>query len=59
MIKNEKQLQQAREAVRNLVMILEKARKAYNSDEYMVLAKPILLELQQRDNDIIQYLSLG
>ena len=57
MVKNEEQLQQAKKTVRNLVMILGKARKTHNSDEYRALSRSILMELQQRENDIIQYLS--
>ena len=58
MIKNDEQLEKAKEAVRNLEVILEKARKVHSPLEYKAMSEPILLEIQQRDNEIIRYLSL-
>jgi hypothetical protein len=58
MIKSDEQLKKAKEAVRNLELILEKARKVHSPSEYKAMSEPILLELQQRENDILQYLSL-
>ena len=57
MISNDEQLKKAQEAVKNLEVILEKARKVHSSSEYRAMAEPILLELQDRENDIFQYLS--
>ncbi len=57
MIKNDEQLKKAQEAVRNLETILEKARKVHTPSEYRAMSEPILIELQQRENEIIQYLS--
>lgn len=57
MIKNDEQLEKAKEAVRNLEMILEKARKVHSPLEYKAMSEPILLEMQQRENEIIRYLS--
>ncbi len=59
MIKNDEQLSKAKEAVRNLELILEKARKVHRPSEYKAMSEPILLELQQRESEIIQYLSLA
>jgi len=59
MIKNDEQLKKAKEAVRNLELILEKARKVHSPSEYKAMSEPILMELQQRENEIIQYLSLA
>jgi len=59
MIKNDEQLKKAKEAVRNLELILEKARKVHSPSEYKAMSEPILIELQQRENEIIQYLSLA
>lgn len=59
MIKNDEQLQKAKESVRNLELILEKARKTHSPSEYKAMSEPILIELQQRENEIIQYLSLA
>jgi len=58
MIRNDEQLMKAKEAVRNLELILEKARKVHSPSEYRAMSEPILIELQQRENDIIRYLSL-
>jgi hypothetical protein len=58
MIKNDEELKKAKEAVRNLELVLERARKVHNPSEYRAMSEPILLELQQRENEIIQYLSL-
>ena len=57
MIKNDEQLKKAKESVGNLESILEKARKVHNAVEYKAMSAPILIELQQRENEIIQYLS--
>ena len=57
MIKNDEQLKKAKEAIRNLELILEKARKVHNPSEYKAMSEPILMELQQRENEILQYLS--
>ena len=59
MIKNDEQLKKAKEAVGNLEAILEKARKVHSPSEYKAMSEPILIELQQRENEIIQYLSLA
>ena len=59
MIKNDEQLKKAKETVRNLELILEKARKVHSPSEYKAMSEPILIELQQRENEIIQYLSLA
>jgi len=57
MIKNDEQLSKAKEAARNLKLILERARKIHDVHEYKAMSEPILLELQQRESEIIQYLS--
>lgn len=58
MIKNDNELKKAKEAVRNLEVILEKARKVHSPAEYKAMSEPILLELQKRENEIILYLSV-
>ena len=57
MITNDQQLQLAREAVENLQRVLLAARKVHSPHEYRLLSAPILLELQQREQDILAYLS--
>lgn len=59
MIENDEQLRKAEESVRNLELILEKARKTHNQIEYKAMSESILIELQQRNNEIIQYLSIS
>jgi hypothetical protein len=58
MIKNDEQFTKAKEGVRNLEAILEKARKVHSPAEYKAMSEPILLEIQQREKEIIRYLSL-
>ena len=57
MITNDQQLQLAQAAVENLQRVLLAARKVHSPHEYRLLAAPILLELQQREQDILAYLS--
>jgi len=59
MIKNDKQFKKAQEAVKNLETILEKARKVHTPSEYRAMSEPVLIELQQRETEIIQYLSVA
>lgn len=54
---NNEQLKKAKKAIRNLELILEKARKTHSASDYKAMSEPILLELQQRENEIIMYLS--
>ena len=57
MIANDQQLQAAQEAVENLQRVLLAARKVHSPHEYRLMSAPILLELQQREQDILTYLS--
>ncbi len=57
MIENDKQLQVAQKGVENLQHVLLAARKTHNQQEYRLMSAPILLELQQREQDILAYLS--
>jgi hypothetical protein len=57
MIENDEQLTVAQEAVRNLQQVLLAARKVHTAAEYRALSEPILLELQQREQEILTYLS--
>jgi hypothetical protein len=57
MIENDQQLQIAQETVGNLQEILLAARKVHNQGEYQSMSAPILLELQRREQDILDYLS--
>jgi hypothetical protein len=57
MIQNDQQLGLAQDAVRNLQQVLVAARKAPKPVEYARMAEPILLELQQREQEMLEYLS--
>ena len=57
MIENDDQLQVAQKAVENLQHVLLAARKVHSQQEYRLMSAPILLELQQREQEIIVYLS--
>jgi hypothetical protein len=57
MIESDEQLQAAQEAVHNLQQVLLVARKVHTATEYRLLSEPILLELQQREQEILTYLS--
>jgi hypothetical protein len=57
MIENDEQLTIAQEAVRNLQQVLLAARKVHTAAEYRALSEPVLLELQQREQEILTYLS--
>ncbi len=57
MIRTDDELHLAQEGVRNLQRVLEDARKIHPPAIYRAMAEPILLELQQREQDILTYLS--
>jgi len=47
----------AQECISNLRRILLEARKVHSRQDYLRLAEPILLEIQQREQEILEYLS--
>ena len=57
MIQNDEQLVKAQQAVANLQKILLEARKVHPENEYRAMSEPILLEIQQREQEILTYLS--
>ncbi len=57
MIRNDEQLMMAQKAIENLQKILVEARKVHSNTEYRALSEPVLLEIQQREQDILDYLS--
>ncbi|MBS1830722.1 MAG: hypothetical protein JST93_35820 [Acidobacteria bacterium] len=57
MIQTEEQMLLAQQSVANLRRILLAARKVHSQQDYMRMAEPILLEVQQREQEIFQYLS--
>ena len=57
MIQNDEQLAIAQQAIFNLQKILLEARKVHSAEEYRSMSEPILLEIQQREQEILSYLS--
>ncbi len=57
MIQNDEQLAIAQQAIFNLQKILLEARKVHSAKEYRSMSEPILLEIQQREQEILSYLS--
>lgn len=57
MIRSDEQLAQAQQAIVNLQTILVEARKVHTPNEYRALSEPILMEIQQRAQAIVAYLS--
>jgi len=56
-IQTEDQMLLAERCVANLRRILLEARKVHPQKDYLRLAEPILLEIQQREQEIFEYLS--
>ena len=59
MIQTDEQMLQAQQCVANLRKVLLEARKVHLPQDYSRLAEPILLEMQQREQEILEYLSCG
>ena len=57
MIQNDEQLLKAQQSVNNLRKVLLELRKVHSKQEYRAMSEPILLEIQQREQDILEYLS--
>ena len=57
MIQTDDQMLLAQQCVANLRKILLGARKVHSRPDYARLAEPILLEVQQREQEILEYLT--
>ena len=57
MIESDEQLRIAQGAVQNLQQILLAARRAHTPAEYRQMSAPILLEIQQREQEVLAYLA--
>ena len=57
MIQTDDQMLLAQQCVSNLRKVLLEARKVHSRQDYLRLAEPILLEVQQREQEIFEYLS--
>src|SRR5271170_2082542 len=58
-IQTDEQMLLAQQRIADLRTVLLKARKVHSSRHYTRLAEPILIEIQQREQDILEYLSSG
>jgi hypothetical protein len=56
-IQTDDQMMLAQECVANLRRVLLEARKVHSRQDYARMAQPILLEVQQREQEILEYLS--
>ena len=57
MIQDDDQMLLAQESVSSLRRVLLQARKVHSRQDYLRLAEPVLLELQRREQEILEYLS--
>ena len=57
MIQTDDQVLLEQLCVANLRRILLEARKVHSAKDYLRLSEPILLEVQQREQEILEYLS--
>lgn len=57
MIETSEQYERAEEAVAKLKRFLLAARRTHTAEAYTALSAPILRELQERERDILIYLS--
>ena len=56
MIQTDDQMLLAQQCIANLRRILLEARKVHSRQDYARMAEPILLEVQQREQEILEYL---
>jgi len=56
-IHTDEQMLVADKCVGNLKRVLLEARKVHSPQDYLRLSEPVLLEIQQREHEILQYLS--
>ena len=56
-IQTDDQMLLAQQCIANLRRILLEARKVHSRQDYARMAEPILLEVQQREQEICEYLS--
>jgi hypothetical protein len=58
-IQDDEQMLLAQECLANLGKVLLEARRVHSPEDYSRLAEPILLEMQQREQEILEHLSSG
>ncbi len=57
MIQTDDQMLLAQQCIANLLRILLEARKVHSRQDYARMSEPILLEVQQREREIVEYLT--
>ena len=57
MIQTDDEMLLAQQCISNLRRILLAARKVHSPGDYRRMAEPILLEVQEREQEILEYLS--
>jgi hypothetical protein len=57
MIQTDDQMLLAQQCIGNLRRVLLEARRVHSRRDYARLAEPILLEIQAREQEILEYLS--
>ena len=56
MIRTDEELRVAQECIGNLEQVLMEAKRTHSPAQYRTLAASLLLELQQRQQEILEYL---
>ena len=56
MIRTDTELHTAQECIVNLERVLLDAKRTHTPAQYRILSAPILMELQQRQQEILEYL---
>ncbi len=56
-IQTDDQMLLAQQGIANLRRVLLEARKVHSPPDYLRMAEPILLEVQQREQEILEYLT--
>jgi hypothetical protein len=57
MIQTDDQMLLAQQCIGNLSLVLLEARRVHSRQDYVRLSEPILLEIQAREQEILEYLS--
>ena len=57
MIRTDQEMDAAQQAALNLKRVLLEARRVHSPEDYRRMSEPILLELQRREQEIIEFLS--
>jgi len=56
-IRTDEEMLLAQQCVANLRRVLLEARKVHSPEDYLRMSAPVLLEIQQREQQILEYLT--